>query len=464
MLIRSLIAFAVLCTAFVVHALTIEQRSPWTALAAKGLGERSYAVRLKQLPVGQLVQSAERTVAGNYRFSSRLEFQLAQGQPVRVFETKLFSGLPPFALLAASQNDTTAAATNRVTLSQSFDATYQAVIERGRSHHQQQTISWQHTLADYLAVENWLGDAEIDIPATFRSIDFDSLTLRRDQWTLLARTAEGFEVTKSSRLEATRLFLDRNFKPLRFSMAGTFEIESVPAAELPIAPEPVFHSQTYQVPINEPIERHQSLSGLTLRVLGNTALVARWENATGDGSQTLLRSVANHQRDSQENDRSRFTREELSYPISAASVVKLASQAVDPLATQREQAQQLTGFVHNYINYDHHSTMQNVLDVIRNQSGDCNEYAELFTALGRALGLPVRTVIGLAYTDERAPAFALHAWNEVLLEERWSAFDPTWNQTVVDATHLPLPDDAGGMLQGITALDELQFEVVSLRY
>ena len=136
----------------------------------------------------------------------------------------------------------------------------------------------------------------------------------------------------------------------------------------------------------------------------------------------------------------------------------------EPEASPAEMAAQLTHFVHNYINYDHHSTMQNVLDVIDTQQGDCNEYAELFTTLGRALGLPVRTVIGLAYTDEHSPAFALHAWNEVLLENRWIAFDPTWNQTSVDATHLPLPDDAGGLLLGITSLSELSFSIRSLSY
>ena len=108
--------------------------------------------------------------------------------------------------------------------------------------------------------------------------------------------------------------------------------------------------------------------------------------------------------------------------------------------------------------------MQNVLDVMRNRSGDCNEYAELLTTLGRALNIPTRTIIGLAYTEERAPAFALHAWNEVLLDGVWRALDPTWNQTTVDATHLRLPDTSGSLLQGITSLNELSFEVVSAGY
>lgn len=463
MLVRTLIALLLLCAALVAYALTNGERNPWPTLAAQGLGERSYAVRLKHLPVGQLVQSAERTLAGNYRFVSNLEFQLAQGQPVRVFEIKVFSGIPPHDLLQAKQLDTTAATTNSVSIQRQLDTSYRGVVTRGDDT-QQHTLGWQHRLSDYLAVERWLQTAALNQSEVFHSLDFDSLSLQSDQWTLLERTAAGLEVTKSSQLEATRLFLDDQFKPTRFSMAGTFEIEAVSAAELPIAPEPVFHSQTYQVPVNEEIARHQSLRAMTLRVRGNVALVSDWDNSTQDDDQTLLRSVADTKRLGTAQDRVHYSREELSYPIRAASVIQLAARAADLEAPPLIQARQLTSFVHNYINYDHHSTMQNVLDVISNRSGDCNEYAELFTTLGRALGLPVRTVIGLAYTDERTPAFALHAWNEVLVAESWRAFDPTWNQIEVDATHLPLPDNAGGMLQGITSLDELSFEVVSLRY
>lgn len=463
MLRRLVFAASLLCTAVAVYTLTAPARLPWPTLAATGLGERAYAVRLKYLPVGQLVQNAHREPTGNYRFSSQLEFQLAQGQPVRVFETKLFSGRPPFALLSATQQDTTAATTNQVELERMPDGTYAARVERGPNV-QRHTLTWQHSLTEYLAVEQWLPTAALNTPKRFSSIDLASISLRKDNWTLLARNNEGYEVTKSSPIEATRLFLDHNFKPLRFSMAGTFEIETVDSADLPIAPEPVFHSQTYQVPLNEPIERHQSLRGMTLQVEGNTALVKNWESATTEDGDTLLRGNTATARLPKNDDYDRFTREELSYPLQASSVTQLASLASDPEATALEQAERLTHFVYNYIDYDHHSTMQNVLDVIETKRGDCNEYAELFTTLGRALGLPVRTVIGLAYTDEYAPAFALHAWNEVLLHNRWIAFDPTWDQTSVDATHLTLPDDAGGMLMGITSLDEISFKVRSLNY
>ncbi len=463
MLTRLAVATTALLTALLVAGIGAGIRAPQLALAAKGLGERSYAVRLKGLPVGQLQQSASKTHSGDYSYKSVLGFQLAQGQPVRVTEEKLFAGRPPYNLLHAQQSDITAATESQITLNRTNSDNYQADILRGNKS-QQRVLDWQHTLSDYLAVEKWLPQAQPGVKTTFYSLDFGQLGLRRDVWTLNKATESGWEVTKSSPLEATKLLLDKNFRPIRFSMAGTFEIEAIDPALLPIAPEPVFHSSTYQVVVNKPLENYQSLASLTLRVRGNTSLVENWDSVSERDDATLIRSNANSSRPAQEDDEQRYLREELSYPVNLDSVQTLARSAVNPLSSIDEQANQLVSFVHNYINYDHHSTMQNVLDVMRNRSGDCNEYAELLTTLGRALNIPTRTIIGLAYTEERAPAFALHAWNEVLLDGVWRALDPTWNQTTVDATHLRLPDTSGSLLQGITSLNELSFEVVSAGY
>jgi len=473
-LFRPIVAFSALICALLAYAWLMPVRAPLVSLASQGLGQTTFAVRLKHLPVGDLLQTADRTWDGNYAYSSALRFQLAQGQPVRVDEYKLFSGQPPYPLLRANSSDTTAASTTRIELSRTEAGDYVASSSMGRET-RRQALSWQHSLADYLAVERWLAEAAPNQSEDFMSLDFDALELKRDVWTLLGAEGEGseklYEVSKSSPLEATRLFLDARFKPQSFSMAGTFEIERVAPEVLPIAPEPVFHSQTYRVALDKPIDDHMRLTRLTLRVGGNVKLVEHWENAQNahidsraGTPTTLLRATAGRTRKAIRGDLGRYTREELSYPLQSDRVQDLLARAVDPLASPQQQAQQLTGFVHNYITYDHHSTMQNVLDVIRNRRGDCNEYAELFTTLSRALGFPSRTVIGLAYSGDDEPAFALHAWNEVLFDGEWLTFDPTWNQIDVDATPLPMPDNAAGMLQGITSLNELTFEVLSTAY
>ena len=70
----------------------------------------------------------------------------------------------------------------------------------------------------------------------------------------------------------------------------------------------------------------------------------------------------------------------------------------------------------------------------------------------------------MAYTEEDGPALAFHAWNQVLLGERWQAVDPTWDQFRVDATHWPLPTDDRTALMLLTGQAELSFAVLATEY
>ena len=53
--------------------------------------------------------------------------------------------------------------------------------------------------------------------------------------------------------------------------------------------------------------------------------------------------------------------------------------------------------------------------------------AVLAAAMCRAVGIPSRVVIGLVYV-KRAAASAYHMWDEVYVNHRWVAIDPSWNQ------------------------------------
>jgi transglutaminase-like putative cysteine protease len=104
-----------------------------------------------------------------------------------------------------------------------------------------------------------------------------------------------------------------------------------------------------------------------------------------------------------------------------------------------------------------------VLALLEHPVGDCTEFADLFTTLARALEIPARTVFGMAYANDGEPAFAFHAWNEVLVDGNWQAVDPTWNQVRVDATHIPLPG-SGATLKLITGAPDLRFSVEEVEY
>ena len=77
-------------------------------------------------------------------------------------------------------------------------------------------------------------------------------------------------------------------------------------------------------------------------------------------------------------------------------------------------------------------------DVLRARRAECQGHAYLFAAFARALGIPVRIVNGIAYSEAHG-GFLFHTWNEAWLAGRgWQPVDATFGQARADATHLKL--------------------------
>ncbi|MDF5691455.1 transglutaminase family protein [Aquirufa aurantiipilula] len=79
---------------------------------------------------------------------------------------------------------------------------------------------------------------------------------------------------------------------------------------------------------------------------------------------------------------------------------------------------------------------------LQNRRGSCRDYAVLFAALCRAMGLATRFVsgyyIGIAPVDVPNQTHHLHAWVEVYLPGGgWRGYDPTQHE-VVSGNHIPL--------------------------
>ena len=107
--------------------------------------------------------------------------------------------------------------------------------------------------------------------------------------------------------------------------------------------------------------------------------------------------------------------------------------------------------------------------VIRNLAGDCTEHAVLAAAMCRAVGVPSRVVIGLIYVDG-LEGFGYHMWNEVYVNKRWVALDPSWNQTEVDAVHIKLAETSldgvspfEAFLPLVRVMGKLSIEPIELR-
>ena len=155
-----------------------------------------------------------------------------------------------------------------------------------------------------------------------------------------------------------------------------------------------------------------------------------------------------------------YLRETLRHPVSHQSIKNLANAATQTTTTPLKQMEALTRFVHNYLVYEDLEDVRSVLDTIERRSGDCSEFAELFTTLARASNLPARTVVGLAY-DANNRVFAKPAWNEIAIDGWWMAVDPTWNQVRADATHLRLSDETMAALEQSSPLS---FKIVETEY
>lgn len=76
-------------------------------------------------------------------------------------------------------------------------------------------------------------------------------------------------------------------------------------------------------------------------------------------------------------------------------------------------------------------------EILRSGRGVCRDYAALYCALARALGIPSRMCTGLVYARD---GFYLHSWAESWLGEDngWVPLDPTRSGLPVDATHVTL--------------------------
>lgn len=81
-------------------------------------------------------------------------------------------------------------------------------------------------------------------------------------------------------------------------------------------------------------------------------------------------------------------------------------------------------------------------EIMQNKRGVCSHYTTLFMAFARSIGLPVKYITGMAYSNEEKK-FREHAWAEVWLGEKygWVPYDPTYREYGwIDAYHIKLKE------------------------
>ena len=434
--------------------------SPAGAIADRLAGERWYAVMFRHRPVGHYRAETRRTPDGGYEFQTQLHFKLAGDVVTRMADTLVFDRHPPHLLVRAEHTAASGETRQtRVRIADGFATVDDATRQR------QTDFDGELVMDDYLAIERWLAEDEPQVGATrsARAVDFDRLAVVTDIWRLHARDADGVEVGKDSVADSTFVRMDNDLVAQRMQIGALFSLEAVADESLARLWEqrPAVFSTAQSVAVDRPIRQPHALQRLVVAITHNGDEIPRWIQTMPP----VFTSDSDAPPIADPKDVVRASAATVSYPADDLDLTALAENAVGGLADEAERAAALTGFVHGYLRYRDTDYAGGVLDTMRRRVGDCTEFADFYTTLARAVGLPARTVVGLAYRndpDESNGAFALHAWNEVAVGGVWRGVDPTWNQDPADLTHLPLPEAFALAL--IAELPNLSLRVVEAVY
>lgn len=131
------------------------------------------------------------------------------------------------------------------------------------------------------------------------------------------------------------------------------------------------------------------------------------------------------------------------YYLSETEYWQVNDPEIKRIASTLKTPRAIYDFVVNRLDYDYSRVREGAArlgakEALNNPNkAVCMEFTDLFIALARAAGIPVREINGYAYTEnpEIQPlslvADVLHSWPEFWDEERgiWQPVDPTWENT-----------------------------------
>jgi tetratricopeptide (TPR) repeat protein len=121
----------------------------------------------------------------------------------------------------------------------------------------------------------------------------------------------------------------------------------------------------------------------------------------------------------------------LEFPAGDKNVMERAREIAGTDRDAWSVARKLADWIHQNLEWKLVSSAS-AGETLATREADCSEFSDLFVAMARSLGLPARTVSGIAYTGN---SFGGHAWVEVWAG-KWIELDPTWGTHFVDATHI----------------------------
>jgi transglutaminase-like putative cysteine protease len=285
-----------------------------------------------------------------------------------------------------------------------------------------------------------------------KSPDFERLRIVQRGYRVVEHNPEGYLVSTSAPLQATVTQLDHRYRPIKLTMAGVFDVTATDRATA-LALHSLPRKTSYLIPIDQRIADHMNVASLTLRLANPPAgLDSRLDLMAGTTTS--------------DGDINRYLGEELRFPITDPQIQTLVQRLQSQNRDRTAVLATLVGTAHRQLEYVEDAPAGTVLKALARGTGECTDFADLLTTLARAAGYPARTVYGLAYRDGARPAFMMHAWNEIKLDDDqpWTAVDPTWNQTRTDATHIPLSEAQAAAMVLAASTGPIEFELEAVTY
>jgi hypothetical protein len=210
-----------------------------------------------------------------------------------------------------------------------------------------------------------------------------------------------------------------------------------------------------KVRLTAPSLKGFDLAGGRQALHGDTVTISREGAATLEASYRLMQLTPEF--------RTRFRDALGGGPGIQARVPLMVRTAMQIVRTERDPraiVERIMNWMRDSVRKEPTISIPDALQVLGSRRGDCNEHAQLFTALARAMDVPTRVAAGLAYVNGK---FYYHAWAEVYLDD-WVAVDPTFGQFPADAAHVRLV--IGGLdrqAQLLQLIGTLHIEVLEAR-
>ena len=163
------------------------------------------------------------------------------------------------------------------------------------------------------------------------------------------------------------------------------------------------------------------------------------------------------------DERKRSLASSISIPSDNPKIIALATKIVGDAPTDFEKVSRIVKWIFTNLEKTMAKNSDNALDILDKKAGDCTEHTLLFVTLARALNIPSREVGGIAYmAGEKIPKMAWHAWAEFHDGKQWLTADPTWNQTLVDGTHIKFSEGSTD-LKWLNILGGLTLQVIDFQ-